>query len=70
MPSKLHLLGILPFMGKSLLFPIYGSQKGLPKPAVLLYLILPVKSLGLSSGSKNVLDLVSNHVLNSLTSGL
>ena len=27
MPSKLHLLGILPFMGKSLLFPIYGSQK-------------------------------------------
>ena len=45
-------------------------KKGLPKPAVLLYLILPVKSLGLSSGSKNVLDLVSNHVLNSLTSGL
>lgn len=70
MPSKCNLLGILPFMGKYCSFSSMDCKKGLPKLAVLLYLILPVKSLGLSSGSKNVLDLVSNHVLNSLTSGL
>lgn len=70
MPSKFIYLASSLLWGNHCSFPSMDHKKGLPKPAVLLYLILPVKSLGLSSGSKNVLDLVSNHVLNSLTSGL
>lgn len=57
MPSKCNLLGILPFMGKSLLFPIYGLQKRTAKigspfiPNIIYKIFRPFQRIQERTGS-------------------